>query len=367
MNKILVTVVISMVSYFSFGQLTTMPSGGNKKAIVAEQVGLTDITIHYNRPAVKGRTGQVWGQLVPYGFTDPGFGTSKAAPWRAGANENTTIEFSTDVTIGDKNLPAGKYGFFIATGKDESTAIFSKNNSAWGSYFYDEAEDVLRVPVRQVVLDKPVEFLQFVFLDQGKGDATIALQWENLSFPFKVETDLNKEQVAIFQKELQTTKCFDWQAWAQAANWAAENNTNLEEGLKWADYAISGPFIGQKNFRTLSAKSNVLKKMNKNEEAAEAMQEAVALGTVSEVHGYARQLLSDKKTKEASNLFKANYKNFPNQFTTNVGMARALSSEGKYKDALKYANAALTQATDTLNKNSLNDMIVKLKAGQDVN
>src|SRR6187549_2896132 len=138
-----------MFQYLSMAQLTTLPDGGNKRAMVAERVGLTDITIRYNRPGVKGREGKIWGELVPYGFTDLGFGTSKAAPWRAGANETTTIEFSTDVKIEGKDLPAGKYGFYVAVGKDESTLIFSKNTMAWGSFFYDPAEDVLRVTVKQ--------------------------------------------------------------------------------------------------------------------------------------------------------------------------------------------------------------------------
>src|SRR5450432_211692 len=80
-------------------QLTTISGGGNKKASVGERVGLTDITIHYDRPGVKGREGQIWGKLIPVGYTDLGFGSTKAAPWRAGANENTIIEFSTDVKI----------------------------------------------------------------------------------------------------------------------------------------------------------------------------------------------------------------------------------------------------------------------------
>src|SRR5476651_2833216 len=79
--------------------LTTTPSGGNKKAVVGERIGITDVTIHYDRPGVKGREGKIWGQLVPAGYVDQNFGSSKEAPWRAGANESTTIEFSTDVTI----------------------------------------------------------------------------------------------------------------------------------------------------------------------------------------------------------------------------------------------------------------------------
>src|SRR4051812_35748554 len=88
-----------LLQHSSSAQLTTVPDGGNKKAMVGERIGLSDVTIHYDRPGVKGREGKIWGTLVPLGLNDLGFGTSKAAPWRAGANENTTIEFSTDVTI----------------------------------------------------------------------------------------------------------------------------------------------------------------------------------------------------------------------------------------------------------------------------
>src|SRR3954465_2235382 len=84
---------------FSQITLTGLPSGGNKKAVVGERIGLTDVTIHYDRPGVKGREGKIWGQLIPVGYTDQGFGTARSAPWRAGANENTTIEFSRDVLV----------------------------------------------------------------------------------------------------------------------------------------------------------------------------------------------------------------------------------------------------------------------------
>src|SRR5215203_1143639 len=140
MKKVMTTLaILLLVQQWSVAQLTTVANGGNKKAWVGERVGRTDITIQYNRPAVKGREGKIWGQLVPAGFNDPGFGTSKASPWRAGANENTTMEFSTDVAIEGQPLPAGKYGFFIAYDATEPTLIFSKNTGSWGSFFYEPA------------------------------------------------------------------------------------------------------------------------------------------------------------------------------------------------------------------------------------
>src|ERR1700761_1906820 len=156
-------------TFRSSAQLTSMtalPSGGNKKAAVSERIGLTDVTVNYDRPAVKGREGQIWGKLVPEGYSDQGFGTSKAAPWRAGANENTTITFSNDVMVEGKPLPAGKYGFFIAYGANECTLIFSRNSSSWGSFFYDPKEDVLRVKVKPIPIDQDIERLKYEFINE---------------------------------------------------------------------------------------------------------------------------------------------------------------------------------------------------------
>ncbi|WP_373519134.1 DUF2911 domain-containing protein [Pricia sp.] len=158
-NKLLATLLFAFVAIAVNGQIT-LPPDGNKKATVSEYIGITEVKISYSRPAVNGREGKIWGQLVHYGFSDLGYGTSKAAPWRAGANENTTIEFSTDVTIEGKSLAKGKYGFFIAMGPEKATLIFSKFNTAWGSFYYDEKEDALRVDVPLENLEESVENLK---------------------------------------------------------------------------------------------------------------------------------------------------------------------------------------------------------------
>src|SRR4051812_48910306 len=165
----------SFIYVTSQGQLTQPPNGGNKKAWVGERIGITDVTIRYDRPGVKGREGKIWGQLVPKGFTDQGFGTSKAAPWRAGANENTTIEFSTPVSIEGQALPAGIYAFFIAYDPDECTVIFSKNATSWGSFYYDQKEDALRVKVKPIPINNNVEWLTYDFENETTTGATVAL------------------------------------------------------------------------------------------------------------------------------------------------------------------------------------------------
>src|ERR1044071_8840244 len=225
--KKLLTACLALTSCFvSYAQLFTPPEGGNKKATVGERIGISDVTIHYDRPAVKGREGKIWGDLVHKGFKDLGFGTSKQAPWRAGANENTTIEFSTDVMVEGNPLPAGKYGFFIAYDPNECTLIFSKNTTSWGSFFYKPEEDALRVKVKPVASDKNVERLKYEFMDESENAATIALVWEKLMIPFKVEVDLDKLQLESFRRELRGERSINpgWQSFWQAARYTADKN-----------------------------------------------------------------------------------------------------------------------------------------------
>jgi tetratricopeptide (TPR) repeat protein len=348
-------------------QLTSLPSGGNKTASVSEQIGLTEITIHYSRPGVKGREGQIWGKLIPAGYTDLGFGTTKAAPWRAGANENTTVEFSNDVKIEGKPLPAGKYGFFIAYDANECTLIFSKNYNSWGSFYYDPKEDVLQVKVKPVAADKSVERLRYEFSDQTENSATIALEWEKLIIPFKVEVDYTQTQIESFRRELRSDKGFTWQAWDQAAQWCAQRNTNLDEALLWSDSATSTNFGGNISFQAWSTKALVLGKLGRKDEAMDIMKKALPLANKLETHNYGKYLIAQKKPKEAFDVFKMNADKYPNDFTTNMGMTRAYSAMGNYKKALEYAQKAQPQAPDPLNKGNVEKLIKTLQEGKDIN
>ena len=349
-------------------QLTAIPDGGNRKATVSEQIGLTKIAIHYSRPGVKGREGKVWGTPVAhYGLVDLGFGTSKAAPWRAGANENTVISFSNDVKVEHKDLPAGTYGLHMIVGEAETTVIFSKNSTSWGSFFYEPSEDALRVTVKNQPLDKSVEWLKYEFIDQTDNAATVALLWEKRMIPFKVEADVAKVQLASFKNELRNSQGFTWQSFVQAATYCLQNKTDLDQALVWADQAVSLPFIGQKNFQTLSTKALVLSALHQQADADAVMKEAVPMGNLNELHQYARTLLQQNRTKDAYEVFKVNYDKNPNQFTTNVGMGRGLSALGDFKKALPYLKAALPQAPNELNKNGVTAMIKKLEEGKDAN
>jgi tetratricopeptide (TPR) repeat protein len=348
-------------------QLTSLPSGGNKKAAITERIGITDITLHYDRPGVKGREGKIWGSLVPVGYVDQGFGTSKAAPWRAGANENTTIEFSTDVMVEGQPLPAGKYGLFIAYDPNQCTLIFSRNSTSWGSFFYDPKEDALRVNVKPVPMDHEAEWLKYEFLDEKENSATIALEWEKLSIPFKVEVDYVRTQLESFRRELRSDKGFTYTAFVQAAQFCAQRNVDLEEGLTWSNAAIDPNIGGKKDFQTLSTKAQVLASLNRHDSADAIMKEALPLATVAEIHLYGRQLLTQKRYKDALDVFKFNYDKHPDEFTTNMGMARGLSANGDYKKALEYLKKAGAQAPDKVNKDNIARLMPILQDGKDIN
>lgn len=346
--------------------ITIEPDGGNKKASVSEQIGIVKIEITYGRPGVKGREGKIWNTRVAhYGFADQGHGTSTAAPWRAGANENTTMSFSHPVKIEGKDLPAGKYGFFISLGEEESILIFSKVSNSWGSFYYDPEHDGLRVTVKNLSLAESVEWLKYEFIDQTENSAVIALSWEKRMIPFKVEADTKALQIAAFESDFRTTR--PYYDYIQAADWCIQNNTELEKALAWMDRAIYFRVMGEKNFRTLSTKAAVLMKLNRMEEAKKVMKEALPLGNMLDVHFYGRQLLGMKQIDEAMNVYKMNYDKYPNQFTTNVGLGRAYSAKGDFKKALSYMKAALPQSPDDGNKTNVEAMIKSLEKNQDVN
>src|SRR5246127_4273418 len=147
----------------------------SQRGTVTQRIGLTDVTITYHRPAVGGR--EIWGKTVPYGQV-----------WRAGANDNTTIAFTDDVSIEGKPLVAGTYGLHMIPDKEQWTIIFSKNSTSWGSFSYDQKEDALRVTVKPHPAES-FDMLTYVFDDVKPDSAAATLRWEKLAVPFRVSVD----------------------------------------------------------------------------------------------------------------------------------------------------------------------------------
>jgi tetratricopeptide (TPR) repeat protein len=352
MKKILSIIMSLAMGFTAFAQsISVPPSGDNQKSSVTQWIGPVSVTINYSSPNVQGpggedRKGHIWGELVHYGFIDQGYGSSKAAPWRAGANENTTITFSHDVKIQGKDLKAGTYGLFLDVEKDGPWHwIFSTNSARWGSYYYDPKEDALRVETSPEDSEYS-EYLTYSFAAREANNTIAYLQWENKRIPFKVEVaNINQLYVDKMRGELMGNRMgFDYQPWMDAAQFCAQNKINLEEALTWADNAISGQFIGREDFASLQTKAQVLYALSRDAEADAVMNKAIKHPTanVPEVHQYGRSLLAAGKTQKAMEVFKINRQLHPNDtFTTYVGLARGYAAVGDKKSAIKNWETAI--------------------------
>ena len=363
-KSLFVLALVMMLYSVNVSAQLDLPAG-SQMAKVSQRVGITDITIVYSRPSVNKR--EIWGNLVPYGMNNLGFGTAKESPWRAGANENTVIKFEDDVKIEGMDLPAGKYGLHMIIHEDKkATIIFSKNHKAWGSYFYDPAADALRVDV-EMLENAHTEQLTYTF-DKVTGNSTTAsLSWEKKKIPFKIEVDVTNVVLADIRAKLENSPGFNRQTWEQAANFSLNNDGDLDEALGWIDATIAGMFFSQKNFNNLSTKSRILAKQGKASEATTVMDEAMEYATVFEIHGYGRQLIGEGKKEKAMEVFKMNGKKNKGQWPVDFGLARAHSAMGNYKTALKHLKIAATRAPDQINKDAIAGYLEKLNKGEDIN
>jgi tetratricopeptide (TPR) repeat protein len=313
------------------------------KAAVSQTVGLTDITISYHRPAVNKR--KIWGELVPYN-----------EPWRAGANENTTITFSTPVTVGGRALEAGTYGLhMIPTEKDWSVA-FSRVSSAWGSFSYDEKEDAARITVSP----QPADFeerLSYRFVDPTENSVTAVLRWEKLQVPIPIGVDTKKVVTESLKSQLRGLPRFGWQAWNQAAQWALRNDADPEQALAWADRSIGV----QATFANLRTKAALLEKKGDVKTAQELRDRAMKVATEGDINIYGYQLLGEKKLDEAITIFRKNAKDHPDSWNTYDSLGEALAAKGDKKAALENYGKALSMTTDAAQKKRINDILTKLR------
>ncbi len=350
MKLALAAAMLLTLSVTVFGQetseLSTPPNGDAERSEVSQWIGPVKISIAYHSPHVHNppandRTGHIWGELAHYGFFDEGFGPTKAAPWRAGANESTSITFSHDIKVEGKDLKAGTYALFLELEQTGPWYWILSNHLGWGSFQYDAKQDVLRVPVSPQ--DAPfTEFLTYGF-DERKPDSTVAfLQWEKKRIPLKIEVaNVNEIYVAKMRQELESWAGFRNEDWQTAAQFCADNKINLEEALVWADKAIAGPFrgatVGHEDFTTLQTKAAVLEAMGREADADSVMQRALHLpGTDAVfVYMYAMRLLRNNKTAKAMEVFTFNQRQHPEEkFWTSLGLARGYTAAADKKNAV---------------------------------
>jgi len=350
---VLLLMILGTVSAQETSELSTPPNGDNERAEVSQWIGPVKISIEYHGPRVHNppendRTGHIWGELVHYGFVDEGFGPTTGAPWRAGANESTSITFSTDVKVEGKSLKAGTYALFLDVEKTGPWFWIFSNNLGWGSFQYDAKDDVMRVPVTPQ--DVPfTEFLTYGF-DQRRPDSAVAyLQWEKKRIPFKIEVpNVNELYVTRMRQELQSWPGFNYQNWQNAAQFCADNKINLVEALVWAEKAINAPFrgatIGHEDFSTLSTKAAVLTAMKRESDADGVMEKALHVpGTDAySIYAYGMGLLGKDRKSKAMEIFTFNQQQHPaDKFWTSLGMARGYTALGDKKNAIANWNVVL--------------------------
>jgi tetratricopeptide (TPR) repeat protein len=366
LNRLLSLMALTLIATGTHAQNTiNTPQAASPAAEVSQTIGISKITINYSRPAVNGREGRIWGQIVPFGYTVQGFGNGKKIPWRAGANENTVITFTEDVKVEDKELKAGSYGLHVAYFENgEADVIFSNNTSSWGSFWYEESEDALRVRVKSVENDF-TERLTYDFVDINANSAVAVLDWENKRIPFKVEYAVHDIVVQNAMDMLRGSTGFGFQGPLSAAQYCVNNNTHLDQALIWADQALNMV----RNAQTLNVKGQVLFALKRDAEGLTVMNEMVDDPSVlpNNVYAFGNQLISLNKDKEALEVFKKMYKKWGTHALAQHGMARAYSANGDFKKAVKYEKECLENPTlPANNKPVVAGLLKRLESGEDI-
>ena len=321
----------------------------SQAAQVKQRVGVTDITITYHRPLVNGR--KIWGGVVPMGQV-----------WRAGANENTTFEVGTPVSVEGKPLPAGTYGLHMIPNADNWTVIFSKMAVAWGSYTYNQGEDALRVDIKPHPIEME-EALEYEFEDLKPDSVTVTMKWEKVAVPFRVSINLNDTVMASIRNQLRGRAQFAWDTLNEAANFCLTHKTNLEDGLKWAELSIQN----EERFENLTTKADLLQVLNRTDEAKKVRDHAMQVATPLQLYGYARGLQAQKRSDEAMAIFKTVQAKAPETLAGHLAAARLKSAAGDFDGALAEAKAAEAVSTVDAQKQNIRVLIGRLQSKQDIN
>lgn len=264
----------------------------SQAASVKQTIGVTDVTVTYNRPGVKGRT--IWGDppkdsyaagettldnqnrrpegmaIVPYGHI-----------WRTGANEATQFMVTDDVYINGQKLPAGDYSLHTIPNKDEWTIVFNSTANQWGSFNYDPAKDTLRVKAKPQWMADSQEWLEFNIQPTVENAAVVNIRWEKVNVPFTVEVrDMPALAISKAKAVIAAAKPDDWRTPYQAALYAKDNKASTEASA-WFDQAVKAldlSIAAKPTFQNLGSKATVLLAAGRNSEALSAAEKAVKQG-----------------------------------------------------------------------------------------
>jgi hypothetical protein len=313
------------------------------RAAVSQTVGLTDISITYDRPGVNGRP--IWGALVPWDSV-----------WRAGANENTVIAFSSPVRVGSTDVPAGRYGLHMIPSRPEWTVILSRQANAWGSFSYDPAEDLLRVKVTPTKGDFH-ERLLYTLDDPGQGTVMATLRWDTLAVPLAIQVDTKRVVADSLREQLRGLGRFFWQPWNQAAAWCAANETNLQEATTWADRSIAIT----ENFTNLRVKAALLDKQGDVAGAKALLQRSLAVASEADMNTYGYLLMGQDKVDSAVVIFQKNVKDYPKSWNAYDSLGEAYAKKGDLRRAISAYTQARKMVRDPAQQQRIDGILAGLQ------
>lgn len=326
----------------AWSQGVTLPQTASPAASISQTIGISTVTLSYGRPSVKDR--EIWGKLVPFGWNKQAFGLGNEAPWRAGANENTVIEFSHAVKVGGISVPAGKYGlFFVINADDSGEAILSKDYRSWGSFFYNSANDQLRTKI-QLRNIPHTELLTCDFINLSKNGGELVLNWEKKQFSLAIEFAVDEIVMANASEELKGPVGFNWQGPNSAATYALQNKINTEKALEWIDRALRQ----NKSFATMNTKAGLLRQAGKTAEAEKIEQDALVLASEAELNQYGYQLINEKRFEDAIKSMVLNTERHPESANAWDSLGEAYALKGDKPKAIASFKKALSLKPDEL-------------------
>jgi len=343
MKKILLAAVLSLLPFAVFAQSAIRMPEASPAASVGQTIGVTDVNVTYHRPSVNKR--KIWGGLVPFGTV-----------WRTGANENTTISFSTPVKIEGQALPAGTYALYAIPGAAQWTMIFSKFTGDWGAYNYDPSEDALRVAVTPQSVAESQERLSYTFDDVTNSSAIASLRWEKLRVPMKIEVDLPSTMRASIASTLRGGKHWDPAAWTAAARWEFRNGS-VDTALDYINHALALSTTSG----ALRTKAAILEKKGDAKGAAELRERAKSMYTEPETiaAGYGTAM-GQKKYDDAIaflNSYAAAHPTSGELWRVYAGLGEAYAAKGDAAKAKEWFDKAMAAAHDEAERTEVWDSI----------
>lgn len=266
MKKILFIIAIALCN-FTFAQTLTTPQPSTTQ-IIKQNFALSAIELSYSRPNIKGRS--VIGNLVPFGKV-----------WRTGANGATTLTFGDDVTIGDKKIPAGKYGLLSIPDKENWTLIITKQTDVTSAAAYKETEDVVRVNVKPMITANKVETFTIQFANVKSNTCELQLMWENTAVALPISTDVD----AKVMSQINNIMTKDNLPYFNAAMYYMENGKDLNQALSWFNKGIDQ---NPDAFYMYHQKANCLAKLGKKQEAIATATKSIELATAAKNSDYVK-------------------------------------------------------------------------------